>query len=920
MVAGGLTSRGRGAGGEGRRGVGRGLPGALAQVAALVLLALCAVLVAPAAASADEAQDAGITVNLHDYTADAVNYEAGGRPWERVMHALRFGDGDKTNDSVNRWTNSEAVLSGILQDTLVNGYPALSTGRLSDSQLDGESLAYLFNPQDTSQSGVTHHADVSGLLRQDADGYWYYSANDNYAYFNGSSFQLYDYPRFNIDQVNNGNDLTGDQGQFMPFNRLSDSQSVQGNGKWGYSLEGEANYHFGIDVSTDFIYPRDGQVNGQDMVFEFAGDDDVWVFIDGTLVLDLGGIHNSATGTINFATGDVTVNGSVVGNLASLLGEGWDTAYQEHTMNFYYLERGEGSSNMSIRFNLPTIPSGTINVGKSVDYSNVNDVSDIDFTFNAYVNADGAGEDFQLYTGSYGVYDMDTNALLETRTATDGAIVFKDGQYARLSDGITEASAYYLVEVGATSDKYEVDITNADIEVTQGDGSSSTQSGATTDVISVVDNAYVVFGNSIVADNAFNLRVQKTGSVPEEETFYARVQVGSLDYVGEYAVYDAGGSEVRTASTSNGVIELKTGQYAEIAGLAGGNTVSVYEVTPSGDAFLGQEGYQNPSYSMAGSALASGATQVTDGSGNVVGVSGTAAEGRELGSQPLITATIENALTTGSLSVSKEVTADEGLTAPSGTFEFEVHIDGLGGSVPYTLTSADGTTSEQRAQFTEGDAMIELTDGQTATFEGIADGTTWSVTEKNVPAGFENVSEDQAPSGTVTAGEASSASFTNRYVGFGLDIYKGAATGSGSDVTADPETPLQGAEFTLYADDGSTVVATGVTGDDGHVVLSGLGDGTYYLEETAAPAGYELLGQRIAVVVSNGQATLTLGDSSRTVEPNEEGNFELSVADEETPVLPQAGGSGVTPLYAAGAATAAGGAALVARAMRRRRA
>lgn len=508
--------------------------------------------------------------------------------------------------------------------------------------------------------------------------------------------------------MNNGNDITGDQGQFMPFNQLSSNQSVQGNGKLGYSLVGEANYHFGIDVSTDFIYPRDGQVNGQDMVFEFAGDDDVWVFIDGTLVLDLGGIHNSATGTINFATGDVTVNGSVVGNLANLLGEGWDAAYQEHTMNFYYLERGEGSSNMGIRFNLPTIPSGTINVGKSVDYSNVNDVSDIDFTFNAYVNADGAGEDFQLYTGSYGVYDMDTNALLETCTATDGAIVLKDGQYARLSDGITEASTYYLVEVGATSDKYEVDITNADIEVTQGDGSSSTQSGATTDVISVADNAYVVFGNSIVANNAFNLRVQKTGSVPEEETFYARVQVGSLDYVGEYTVYDASGSEVRTASTSNGVIELKTGQYAEIVGLAGGNTVSVYEVTSSGGAFLGQDGYQNPSYSMAGSALASGATQVTDDSGNVVGVSGTAAEGKELGSEPLITATIENALTTGSLSVSKAVTADEGLTTPSATFEFEVHIDGLGGSVPYTLTFADGTSSEQWAQFTNVEPGLYL--------------------------------------------------------------------------------------------------------------------------------------------------------------------------------------------------------------------
>ena len=62
-----------------------------------------------------------------------------------------------------------------------------------------------------------------------------------------------------------------------------------------------------MTMSAKFIQPKDGKIKGNNMVFEFSGDDDVWVYIDGVLVLDIGGIHNVVSGSINFADGTVKV-------------------------------------------------------------------------------------------------------------------------------------------------------------------------------------------------------------------------------------------------------------------------------------------------------------------------------------------------------------------------------------------------------------------------------------------------------------------------------------------------------------------------------------------------------------------------------------------------------------------------------------
>ncbi len=74
-----------------------------------------------------------------------------------------------------------------------------------------------------------------------------------------------------------------------------------------YGVQGTPNFFTGMKMEANFTQPRDGKLdNGDEMIFKFTGDDDMWVYIDDVLVLDIGGIHEPLSGTINFATGVVT--------------------------------------------------------------------------------------------------------------------------------------------------------------------------------------------------------------------------------------------------------------------------------------------------------------------------------------------------------------------------------------------------------------------------------------------------------------------------------------------------------------------------------------------------------------------------------------------------------------------------------------
>lgn len=347
----------------------------------------------------------GTTVNLFDYwvvngdndsSKNTNNDNKNDNTGINKDRQLKFNGGAGTG--INKWTGKIGTAGyGRLQfvkDQLVKGYPEIKAGTYA-SQGQGvnytdESLAYLFNNDSQAngkQDGKAVYSNVKGLF-QLKDGYYVYDSygsngsNGNYAVYNftTNSFDVYDKAGVYKGDASKETNL----GQFFPFDSASKVFDENGNNLSPKKIvdgSTDLNHHFGMSMTTEFVQPNGGKTTkGEDMIFEFSGDDDVWVYIDGVLVGDLGGIHEKATLDINFATGEVKVghidgaNGTereiekttikakfdaAGADTTNFSGDTFNSS-TKHKLSFFYLERGAGASNMSLKFNLTTLPSSEV--------------------------------------------------------------------------------------------------------------------------------------------------------------------------------------------------------------------------------------------------------------------------------------------------------------------------------------------------------------------------------------------------------------------------------------------------------------------------------------------------------------------------------------------------------------------------------
>ena len=177
-----------------------------------------------------------------------------------------------------------------------------------------------------------------------------YSSEENHVHFDETTNTISQYQGTGPNTLPDGSDLT--KHGFFPFTDEDDNMT---------------DYGFGMRMDVEFELTDDGTIDGtRPMTFHFSGDDDVWVFIDGKLALDLGGLHSRRGGTIDFSDGTVTYDPvtyveddkTITVPVTAVAGKKPDTDFLKsleegtHTLTMYYLERGGNDSNCEIKFNL----------------------------------------------------------------------------------------------------------------------------------------------------------------------------------------------------------------------------------------------------------------------------------------------------------------------------------------------------------------------------------------------------------------------------------------------------------------------------------------------------------------------------------------------------------------------------------------
>lgn len=417
---------------------------------------------------------------------------------------------------------------------------------------------------------------------------------------------------------------------YFPFNSTDPDQSAKDN----------LNYGFGTQFTIPFTVTETGKnVDGSEMEFNFTGDDDVWVYIDGALVLDMGGAHNKAEGKINFAKQEATIrtgtsnaklgNSLTVGGRTPAEPNGNTTVKFEnimvkksgsepvtldkymkksgtvHELKMYYMERGMWNSNMSISYSFVPLPSG-LTLSKTLDTTDVNAglknaVQGLD-NFDFKIQKKNLKTDEANYSDvdnlGYTLYDYNDNTypgqVAKNSTATfsssyyasefidttdkDNSSAFYAGTGFKITESIPKDTILQYDENKTSWGVYDSVTSREAIKNQKGTVATFDMGDANSSEMDVV-NRYVNFVNT---PKVGSLSVEKiyNGTAPKDKTFGFTVMVDLTghDYYDPYELEYTGSQTGIT--DKNGHFTLKAGETITFAGIPAGATYKVVEDKP----------------------------------------------------------------------------------------------------------------------------------------------------------------------------------------------------------------------------------------------------------------------------------------------------------------------------------------------------
>lgn len=438
----------------------------------------------------------------------------------------------------NRWSG---VISGYTGGNYI--YSGLVEKNLDKSNniVFTKTEPGLFRSDDTTNSyGKKIYTNVGLPFQYDkSTNYYTFDSSAMSARFTGdagSNTDLkYDATPQIITDLNVQGKKEGDRTSWLPFNK--DTSVTTSN----------ATYHFGMQAVIPFSMTANGKMNAAneksaDIKFDFSGDDDVWVFVDGKLVLDIGGIHNELAGTMNFAENSWSVtkdknrneysadaadinNGTMGGQLFNdkngngVLGTNRETfaATTSHTLTVFYLERGAGASNCKIKFNLPMEDS--VSVKKLVSDKDSADAAISADTQEAINNQEFAFKLFKdgepLKSTNYIILDESNQPIDTATTESDGTFKLKNKQTAKFVGQIPEAgNTYYVQEVKKEDDGWETPSSSYTATAAKGSEEKRAANGATSAKVLIRgsneanDQLNYTFTNTLTHANTTDVRMQ----------------------------------------------------------------------------------------------------------------------------------------------------------------------------------------------------------------------------------------------------------------------------------------------------------------------------------------------------------------------------------------------------------------------------